>query len=243
MQKQHADHTEQPDDRGKQKIFHGKPHVEKTATVWARGASGALTQVKDGQKFPVTAQGVLERLAGAPLPDWQAVAGAITERLLQPGDALFLAGEKKPCVFVVGAGVVRMDYETPNGDTWVKGFAEPGVCFASLSALDENGRTSFAARALVASTIQQIDYRVVRSLAETHLAWQRALTTAFRIYGQRKEQREMALLTLSPEERYQQFMRECPQLAAMLRQRDIASYIRVTPVALSRIKARLSRYP
>ncbi|MNU09051.1 hypothetical protein D3C72_2554010 [compost metagenome] len=51
----------------------------------------------------------------------------------------------------------------------------------------------------------------------------------------------MELLTLSPEERYRRFLQQHPQIAAQVRQRDIASYVRVTPVALSRIKARILR--
>ena len=49
----------------------------------------------------------------------------------------------------------------------------------------------------------------------------------------------MDLLTLTPTERYLRFMTEHPNLAAVIRQREIASYVRVTPVALSRIKSRL----
>jgi CRP-like cAMP-binding protein len=79
----------------------------------------------------------------------------------------------------------------------------------------------------------------VQALADRHLPWQRAIANAYRLYGQRKERREMELLTLSPEERYRGFVRDHPELALTLKQRDIASYVRVTPVALSRIKARL----
>jgi hypothetical protein len=59
------------------------------------------------------------------------------------------------------------------------------------------------------------------------------------VYGQRKERREMELLTLTAEERYLSFLREYPTIAAVVRQRDIASFVRVTPVALSRIKSRI----
>lgn len=68
-----------------------------------------------------------------------------------------------------------------------------------------------------------------------------AIANALKFYGQRKERREMELLTLSPEDRYIRFMHDNPELVAALRQSDIASYIRVTPVALSRIKSRLGK--
>ena len=51
----------------------------------------------------------------------------------------------------------------------------------------------------------------------------------------------MELLTLTPDDRYLRFLIDHPSLVAVPRQRDIASYIRVTPAALSRIKSRLSQ--
>jgi CRP-like cAMP-binding protein len=132
-----------------------------------------------------------------------------------------------------------MVYETAGGDAWVKGFAEPGVCFASLTALEPQGCTSFSAYAVVATSVDQIDHAQLQRLVDHHPAWQRLLANAFKLYGQRKEQRERDLLTLSPEQRYVDFLRRFPEVAAVLRQADIASYVRVTPVALSRIKSRI----
>jgi CRP-like cAMP-binding protein len=113
--------------------------------------------------------------------------------------------------------------------------------FASLNALAPAGLASFPALTLRASTIEQIDYSTIERLAERHMPWQRVLARAFQIYGSRKEAREMALLTQTPEERYRSFLLEHPQIAAQISQKDLAAYIRITPVALSRIKRRIKR--
>lgn len=76
-------------------------------------------------------------------------------------------------------------------------------------------------------------------IAGDSLPWMRALRNADRAYGQRKEQREMELLMLALEARYARFLQEMPGIAAQLRQHEIASYIRVTPVSLSRIRRRM----
>jgi CRP-like cAMP-binding protein len=49
----------------------------------------------------------------------------------------------------------------------------------------------------------------------------------------------MEFLTKTAEERYLRFLVEYEEFAAMIPQKDVASYIGVTPVALSRIKSRL----
>jgi CRP-like cAMP-binding protein len=188
---------------------------------------------------PVSSYDVFSRLAGEPLPGRAGFEALLRPRHLAAGEALFHAGETNRDVFVVTAGVVKLVYETRQGDAWVKGFIPPGLCFASLTALEDGGVTSCAAYAETASTVDQVSHDAVLALAERHLPWQRAIANAYRLYGQRKERREMELLTLSPQERYLGFVRDHPELVAVLKQRDIASYVRVTPVALSRIKARL----
>jgi hypothetical protein len=56
-----------------------------------------------------------------------------------------------------------------------------------------------------------------------------------------KEQREYEFLQLSAEERYRQFCAERPEHLAQIPQHQVASYIGITPVALSRIRARVTR--
>lgn len=190
---------------------------------------------------PTTSYEALSALAQGPLPAWERVEARCQTLTLRRGAVLFEAGQDQPHVFVVRAGVVRMAYETAEGDVWIKGFAEAGTCFASLQALPPGGRTSFSAQAQTDALVDRIDYATLAELAQTHLAWSHALGNAFRLYGQRKEQREMALLTRTPAQRYLDLVHERPALVAVLRQRDIAAYLRITPVALSRIRARLLR--
>ncbi|WP_426734895.1 Crp/Fnr family transcriptional regulator [Myxococcus faecalis] len=186
-----------------------------------------------------TAREVLWGLAGSALAEWDTVAPLLRARTLRKGEFLFHVGEVRPCIFIVTKGWVKMVYETTEGGAWVKAFAGEGTCFASLVALAPGGVTSFSTQAVVESRVEQLDFAQVRRLAARHLEWQRAVSRAFEVYGLRKEKREMELLTLSAEERYQRFLDEHPDLAPLLAQRDIASYIRVTPVALSRIRARM----
>ena len=55
----------------------------------------------------------------------------------------------------------------------------------------------------------------------------------------KKEQREYEFLNLPAEERYQKFAEANPDLVEQITQNDIARYLGITPVALSRIKKRL----
>ena len=189
----------------------------------------------------LTMQASFERLAGTALPDWPALAGRVRRQALAAGQVLFHAGEPHPHVVCVVEGVLKLVYDTADGKQWIKAFAEPGLSFASLTALREGGRASFSACAVGAAVVERVPFADLDRLAARHGAWQRLLANAFRLYGERKEQRERELLTLSAEERYRRFAAEHPALEARLAQHEVAAYVRVTPVGLSRIKARLRR--
>jgi hypothetical protein len=55
----------------------------------------------------------------------------------------------------------------------------------------------------------------------------------------RKRQREEDLLCLAAEARYLAFTRRDPDLSRRLELQEIAAFLRITPVALSRIRRRL----
>lgn len=59
------------------------------------------------------------------------------------------------------------------------------------------------------------------------------LLTAF---AMKKEQREYELLCLDAEQRYQNLLTRTTDITEFITQNDIARYLGITPVALSRIK-------
>jgi CRP-like cAMP-binding protein len=76
-------------------------------------------------------------------------------------------------------------------------------------------------------------------LADRDLAWSRMVRNALMIFAERKERRERQFLTMSAEARYRLLREEEPHLAARVPQKDLASYLGVTPVGLSRISRRI----
>lgn len=54
-----------------------------------------------------------------------------------------------------------------------------------------------------------------------------------------KEEKELLLLTESPQARYQHFLRSFPALEARVPDHQIAAYLGITPISLSRIRKRL----
>jgi CRP-like cAMP-binding protein len=188
----------------------------------------------------VAAKRIFEALGG-PLPAWGRVEMATTPISIATGGYLFHAEDPQPYVHCVRRGLVKLAYEMSDGKEWIKGFSYEGAFFASAAALEPGGRAGFSVVAMEPSVIERIDYLVLLQLAERAMCWQRLLRLAFQLYGAKKEKRERELLTLSAEQRYRLFVEEHAALENRVPQKDLARYLGVTPVGLSRIKGRLRR--
>ena len=187
----------------------------------------------------LASQRLLSTLAGGELPDWHGFADGVRVLRVARDSLVFDHGVAHPYVYVMRRGLLKLAYLSDRGEEWIKSFIAEGQFFASIAALAPAGSTSFAAEAIEDCELEQLDYRDIAARVASSRPWQRALAQALLIYGARKEARERELLTLAPAERYRAFLRQSPGVVDRVRQRDLALYLGVTPVSLSRLKARV----
>jgi CRP-like cAMP-binding protein len=181
---------------------------------------------------------LFESIAGDVLVERELLLNAIELRKLGAGETLFSQDEAHPFLYVVRQGLLKLTYLNEHGDEWTKSLVAEGQFFASLSAL-RSGLTSFSVCAIEASLLERIPFRLIERLADRDLAWSRMVRNALMIFAERKERRERQFLTMSAESRYRLLLEEEPHLAARVPQKDLASYLGVTPVGLSRIARRV----
>lgn len=142
-----------------------------------------------------------------------------------------------PPMFVLRSGLVKLYYPVANGDEWTKSYIVDSGVFGPASA-GEN-RLAFGARALEDCEFGTVDPSWVGGQIATDPELAHAVAVFQRWLIERKRQREEDLLCLSPQERYVTFLEREPALAKRLELREIAGFLRVTAVALSRIRRRL----
>lgn len=196
----------------------------------------ALTEVKRAKGAAIS---LFERIAGQPLANAQQLSEAIHLRSAKPGETIFVQDEPHPYIYVIETGLVKLTYLRADGEEWIKSFATEGRFFASLSALLPMGRATFSAVAIEACRLERIPFSTLQTLVDNDLGWSRMLRNALMILAERKERRERQFLTLDPEERYRSLIAEEPQLVARAPQKDLAGYLGITPVGLSRIAKRV----
>ncbi|RSV17331.1 Crp/Fnr family transcriptional regulator [Sphingomonas sp. ABOLG] len=182
----------------------------------------------------------LRALAGGPLPELEAIEGRLVTLDLPRGGTLFRQGEPEGSVWFVASGLVKLSYEDAAGRVLTKSIVEEGGLFASIAAV-AGGEASFTAAALTPLRVERSAWTALEALAARHHPWETALRTMLMQYARQKEVREHEVLTLSATERWLRLLERRPAVCARLPQTELAALIGITPVALSRIKARLGR--
>ncbi|MGY1521866.1 Crp/Fnr family transcriptional regulator [Luteimonas sp. A482] len=156
------------------------------------------------------------------------------------GEPVFRQGDRCSDVFVLRSGLVKIAYVTHHGRERVKSFIADTGLFGSRSAQLEGVGSPFAATCLEDSSLAVVPYPVFRAAALADPALMRTMFAFNEWLAMKKERREYDLLCRSAEERYRVFLAQESALADRLTQGDIARYLGITAIALSRIRRRLA---
>lgn len=172
---------------------------------------------------------------------WRLLEAELRPLSLAKGELFIRPGEPAGRVALVRSGLLRFYYVDQKGAEFTKAFRGPGELAAAFAELLLGVPSRTHVEALEDSRLLACDYaRLDRALAGFP-EWQRAARLIAEHFYVVKERREFELLQLSASERYDRFAHEYPGLAARIPQYHVASYLGITPVALSRILARRRR--
>ncbi|HUG26567.1 Crp/Fnr family transcriptional regulator [Piscinibacter sp.] len=167
---------------------------------------------------------------------------ALPRRRLSPGQCLHPAGQPVRASWFVEEGLVRSVVRDTRGRERNTGFhAEcswigagvppyPAVSVAGIEAIE-------------ASRVVELGHGELQAWLAEMSAVGDMLADALRFAFARQAAREAELLLLTATQRYQAFVSNQPALAARLPQHQLAIYLGVTDVGLSRIRARLGLTP
>jgi CRP-like cAMP-binding protein len=154
-------------------------------------------------------------------------------------DCFILEGEKPRSFAYVYRGLFRYYYIDKKGKDFTKGFFLENSIIASYSALIQSRESYFSIEALEDAEIIETDYEKWKTLFNEKLVWHKFLLALIEKGYCIKEAREREFLLFSAEERYKSFLQTYPGLDKRIKQHIIASYLGITPVALSRIRNKL----
>ena len=168
---------------------------------------------------------------------WAMLLGATRERGLQRGAHLIRMGEPADALFFVRAGLLRY-YYLAEGVESTGQFFDAGMFVTDVAAFTTGAPAIQNIDALEDCEILAIPRATVHAAYDADHAFERVGRRIIEAAMSGAQRRTANFLLLSPEARYAAFVAGRPEVARRVPQYVIASYIGITPEALSRIRRR-----
>lgn len=164
-------------------------------------------------------------------------AKLVSFQIVKKGEHLYVTGEKFNKIGFVVKGLMYNYYTRDDKTTIANYFIKdgmPATCYADLL---QNIPASFSCKAIEDTYLITIQYEDFQKLFLRHHCWDRiARLSAEKLYIE-KEIREMEFLLMPAEKRYENFVKNYPQLINRVPQQLIATYLGIRPESLSRIRS------
>ncbi|RYZ03780.1 MAG: Crp/Fnr family transcriptional regulator [Myxococcales bacterium] len=180
----------------------------------------------------------LGQLAPLPAKELAHLESRLTFRRLRRGEYLTRAGDCAAHVGFVVSGLIRKAHATPRGKQIVRGFGGPGAVVGAYVSLLTGAPSYLSVEAIIDSELFVLRWSELEALYARHACFQTLGRRLAELTLLEREERAHELLTLSAAERYARFRETHRALLPDLRSYDIASYLGITPVSLSRLRAR-----
>lgn len=163
-----------------------------------------------------------------------------TSTHVRAGEHLFHEGDVCDLVYFIQRGLFKAYYSDADGREHVKSLLVQGDFIGSLSSAYKGEGCSYSLVCLEDADALAVPFQALYDKARKDQATANAVMDMLLIFAMKKERREYELLCLSAEDRYRRLLDSAPQFADHVTQETIARYLGITPVALSRIKKRIS---
>ncbi|WP_045857450.1 Crp/Fnr family transcriptional regulator [Teredinibacter purpureus] len=157
---------------------------------------------------------------------------------IHKGEYLFEQGKVVDNLYVIESGLLKACYITNEGKEYIKSFVTEGSFISCAQSLLHDQPSTFSVLSLEDCTLFKIHQSTLKTLRDTDPKFSEDVQGLLLQLTMKKERREYELLCLSAEERYRLFRTRQPELEKRLSQSDVARYLGITPVGLSRIRKR-----
>lgn len=172
-----------------------------------------------------------------PTEQWNNIQEYFTPFKFKKGEVFQELGVTPTHLFVITKGLAKASYIGDDGKEFIKSFfSEKDIASGYIEVLREiPSRVEIKALEELAGF--SFPFKKVRELYDAHPCWNaigRIMAEKFFIM---KEQREYEFLMLDAKERYKNFREHFGHIENRLPDNQVALYLGITPVSLSRIKS------
>ena len=171
--------------------------------------------------------------------DWEIFASKLTRQQFEKKEMLLKIGETENYLSFVEKGIVRFYIPKDEGD-FTFGFVFKGSFVSAYDSFLTQSPSGYVVETITDTVLWRLTYGDLLKIYDEskigNLIGRKASEDLFL----KKSRRELSLLQETAEERYLNLFTERPELLRQIPLKFIASYIGITPQALSRIRRRIS---
>ncbi len=190
---------------------------------------------------PASLRAAIERFARPSSTSLAILERAAERRTLDKGEHLLREGEAAHHVAFVESGLLRYYYLSNDGTEHTGQFFFPGAFVSDVASLVLKRPAQQNIDALEPTLVRLIPYPTLLELYDADPAFERFGRRLFQEVMAFSQLRTASFLLRSAEERYLDLVEHRPKVIESVPLYQVASYLGVTPEALSRIRARIGR--
>ena len=184
-------------------------------------------------------QGTLSKFASIPECEWNKLLTKLHFLKLKKNEYFIKVGDVPDKMAFIVSGIFRVFYNTEAGVERILAIREENCLLSSYSSFLENTKSRFYFQALEDSCLLYVSLKDYNELLSSHFCWQITSGKYAELLYLEKEKREIEFLTEDAESRYNNLINKHPTFENRISQYNIASYLGITPVTLSRIRRRV----
>lgn len=168
--------------------------------------------------------------------DWLKFEEILTYKKARAGEIILSKGASSSNIFIVKTGFFKMFHLNENCREYVLNFYQSLDVIIPLSDISNNKISSVGLECISYGEILFFDMAKLDELIEERHILATLSLKVMSMYYKKKEKRELEILALNALGRYQALQENWPELLDIVPQHQIASYLGITPVALTRLK-------
>lgn len=177
----------------------------------------------------------LTSIAPIPAEEWLRLSSCLRKVTLASGEYFVKAGDKAHHIGFVVRGLLKKFYRTDEGQEFIKDFSVEASLVTSYSSLLQSTPSRLNIQATENTELLVIPYADFIAMYQFHVCWQELGRKIAENLFIEREQREWELLIFPAKARYEMFKERYPNLLGRVPQYEIASYLGISPISLSRL--------
>ena len=162
-------------------------------------------------------------------------------RIVVPAKTVLLeAGAIAKHMYLVRSGCARLWYNNEGEDITLQFFMS-GQVVASYDSMLHNIPSEFTLETILPTEVDVFEKRDIEAAFRQNA--ESSMLLAMQAFELASKYKNLFLSRIkdTPQQRYEALLREHPDIVAQIPQHYIATYLGITPVSLSRIRARISK--